>query len=480
MYRWILGLALLPSVAMAVPVQVTHSGRLLDASGLALEGPAEVAVALYGDAQAGGVLYQEVVDLRLNDGFYTVTLGASGDLDHTVLNVDALFVEVSVDGVAVGGRAPVNTVPSAAVAYVARSLDSGQPNGTQFLPDGGLVAEQVESGACSPDGRIGYNGSLVVCTDGEWSSVGNSPPVISALIGPPNDRIEPAATLPVRVVAGDPEGTDLRYAWSFVGDRAGWSLSDADQQTAQLTAPAPTTGPGDVIVRITVSDDAGAQAVQDLTITRFAERLCSGYNTPALNRGDGLYYISPTGVTANAFQAYCEMDDNGGGWTACMAVPGGNQPDTNEFLHTYTSWGSNQPRLGVAGMICDQLGAEQLYGESWSSSSGSLDLRTGPVDIDDAFFQLGTFRGYSNSSGDCIGINNRSSMQPSTIGGTTCGTLSNSFTHASGIAVSDGDEWRGMHGKLNSRTYPYDQHMCNLSQWCGNGTSPGWLLLYAR
>ena len=34
--------------------------------------------------------------------------------------------------------------------------------------------------------------------------------------------------------------------------------------------------------------------------------------------------------------------------------------------------------------------------------------------------------------------------------------------------------------ELNSRTYPFDQHMCNLSQWCGNGTSPGWLLLYAR
>jgi hypothetical protein len=95
--RGVVALLIVPALASAAPT-LTHSGRLTDAQGHAIEGAHTVEVALWTAGTGGTLLHQEAFPLSLQGGFYSVVLGAnSGNLiGATELDGD-VWVEVTVD-----------------------------------------------------------------------------------------------------------------------------------------------------------------------------------------------------------------------------------------------------------------------------------------------------------------------------------------------------------------------------------------------
>jgi hypothetical protein len=406
------------AVAHATPVEVTHTGRLISPAGAPVEGATSLTVALYGAATGGAPIHTETVSVEVADGFFAVRLGAAGDLDHSELDAADLFVTVSVGGTPFGPRVPVTHAPWAAVAETSRAVSTP---GTRITPDGTLILGAAGEGACSVPGAVGLHaasGTVRVCQGGSWRGIGNSPPAIASVTGPTDGELEPAATATLGVAAVDADLDTLSYAWTFVGASTGWTLTNATSATPTLTAPGPT-GLASVTVRVSVSDGSTA-TTRDVPVALFAEASCLGYNVTGKNRGDGLYYISPSGTVASAFQARCVMSVHGGGWTTCLAVKNGNAAGTDGFAYTRTAWGSQQPVQGTAGNLCTLLPKTELYGESWATSSATTpQIRTNPVSIPSTAFNVGTFQAFS-AGGHCVGLNHRSGMAPNQIGGLNC------------------------------------------------------------
>ena len=155
----LLALLVLPSVALAAPIQLGHQGRVLDSVGTPVQGSHTLVVELLdGD---GGVVYDEDFGtLTLNDGFYSVILGANDTLQHTVLDEPELYAQVRLDGVAMGQPTLVVSSPYAGRASVAARID---------------VVDDISSTACSDAGRIVLDsvvGGLRVCDGTSWITLG--------------------------------------------------------------------------------------------------------------------------------------------------------------------------------------------------------------------------------------------------------------------------------------------------------------------
>lgn len=128
---------------------LTYSGRLEDAAGEPLEGPRNVALAVYDSASAGArVCELQPTEVGLEHGRFDLALPA--DCAGAVAQSPNLWVEVQVDGASLG-RAKLGAVPyaleaqhavSASTADVARTLADGPIDGalTSFTIPGATLA----------------------------------------------------------------------------------------------------------------------------------------------------------------------------------------------------------------------------------------------------------------------------------------------------------------------------------------------------
>ncbi len=112
--------------------ELPHQGRLVDSSGVAFNGTADLEIPIWRhatstDAGSDRAYTELFADLVLQDGYYAVLLGAGGGLD-----ADELFgprwVQVSVDGAALLPRTPLSPPGSAITALfdgALRRCDAG-------------------------------------------------------------------------------------------------------------------------------------------------------------------------------------------------------------------------------------------------------------------------------------------------------------------------------------------------------------------
>jgi hypothetical protein len=135
-----------------------------------------------------------------------------------------------------------------------------------------LVTTAALAGGCGGGNGDGDGDSDAIDVD---ASGDNAPPVVDA--GPDQTVQLPLAEVSFTASASDPDGTIASYAWTVVTGGAP-TLGGADGATVTLT----DLEPGAYLLRITVTDDAGATASDDVALTV----------APA--DGD-VYYLAPDG-----------------------------------------------------------------------------------------------------------------------------------------------------------------------------------------
>ena len=166
-----LSLALLPTLAMAAPAQVHHSGRLLDALGNPIQGPVTLRFDLMDQATNGSSTWdQSIADVAVDDGYYSVVL----DLTDGGLN-GSQWLRVSTDD----GNTELSRQPLASVPYALRTERADLATSVTLPP----VAGGTESSACSApeEGVLRYNSdipALELCASDngayEWIRAGGS------------------------------------------------------------------------------------------------------------------------------------------------------------------------------------------------------------------------------------------------------------------------------------------------------------------
>lgn len=160
-------LLMMPSMALATPIQLGHQGRLLDVDGTPVNGTHAVELSLRDGSDA--VQYVETFgSLNVSGGFYRLILGLDDDLDSSVLDSPELYVAVRVDGTLLEGRSLLVSSPYAARATVAGHID---------------LVDTSNATTCDDAGRIVYDtaiGEVRVCTGTVWQTLG----VKTILLGP--------------------------------------------------------------------------------------------------------------------------------------------------------------------------------------------------------------------------------------------------------------------------------------------------------
>ena len=132
--------------ALAVPEVLTYAGSLRQGDDAA-EGTFSVVVALFDEADGGAPLFtQSDASLDVTAGELIVDLGAdpSNPLDDAVLDADALFLSITVDGEELTPRIALTSVPFARRAASAEVADIAEV-ALEADSVGGLSADDIAS-----------------------------------------------------------------------------------------------------------------------------------------------------------------------------------------------------------------------------------------------------------------------------------------------------------------------------------------------
>ena len=95
----LLSLLLQSPIANAVPLQLTQQGRMVDSSGLPVDGAQIVIFRIYDDHTSGTKLWDETLTVQFNNGYYATVLGVdtSNPLDSEVLSLYPLYLELQLN-----------------------------------------------------------------------------------------------------------------------------------------------------------------------------------------------------------------------------------------------------------------------------------------------------------------------------------------------------------------------------------------------
>ena len=121
--------------AIAVPLQMTQQGRVLDSSGTPYEGAHNFHFKLFDDPTAGTLLWEELIIVQVNNGYYAAVLGSNtslNPLDEQVLSLHPLYLSLEIDSGAPLDRQLLSSAPYAQMAGVSESVDGGLVNASEI------------------------------------------------------------------------------------------------------------------------------------------------------------------------------------------------------------------------------------------------------------------------------------------------------------------------------------------------------------
>jgi hypothetical protein len=135
----------LPASALAVPTQLGHQGRVLDADGLPSEGLHSLEFRMYDADVDGTMVWSEIHDVDLINGYYSLVLGADeldNPLDDDLLRDHSLHLELTVDeDDPLSPRQALNAVPYARLSDSATNVVGGVVDASEIRVGGLTVVD---------------------------------------------------------------------------------------------------------------------------------------------------------------------------------------------------------------------------------------------------------------------------------------------------------------------------------------------------
>ena len=208
----------LASVASAEPpATLTHQGRLLDMDGRAISGIQPMVFSLHAGEADDEELWGESLDLALDNGYYTVTLGLEEPLPRNLFDGSPLYLSIAVDGTAFEPRIELTSVPYAFLAGEAGNVTGDITPRTVTVGDrliidetgawvGPAVADTLGALSCEDGALAVFNANA-----DEWSC-GEIPGAVDVVAGEGIEVVTDAEAATVSVAfAGDGQaGTAAR------------------------------------------------------------------------------------------------------------------------------------------------------------------------------------------------------------------------------------------------------------------------------
>ena len=167
MYRLLAALLVLPTAAVAVPLEFSHQGRLFDASGQPIDTATNLEFKLY-DVLVGGtdLWVEDRPGVPFDNGYFNVRLGQVTALDSSAFNGDTLYLGVSVNGgVELSPRVALLSVPYALRAEEADHADAASNADAATMAVEATNATNVTGGTVSAS-EVTVGGSLVIDSGG--------------------------------------------------------------------------------------------------------------------------------------------------------------------------------------------------------------------------------------------------------------------------------------------------------------------------
>ena len=225
------------SSALAVPLQVTQQGRVLDSSGSALSGTEMVTFSIYDDLSAGTKIWEEPLVVSFTNGYYAAVLGTdeiSNPLDSTIFSQYPIFIEIQISTNApMSPRQPINSAPFAQIAGVAESVDGGtvqasQVNTTEVQINASTVIDSTGTWVGQPItidwNDIDQSSIPSYITDGD-DNTQLSETQVETFVTNGSIDLDPSASINGEVIVGTPTTCSVGQALIYQGNNA-WACSD--------------------------------------------------------------------------------------------------------------------------------------------------------------------------------------------------------------------------------------------------------------
>jgi hypothetical protein len=153
-----------------VPPTVNYQGRLLATDGTPMYGVLTLTFKLFGSETGGSLLWSEMQDVALDNGFFNVRLGIVTAFPAGLFN-NPLYIETQIAGETMSPRQPLTSAPYALVAAKALEVPAGAVLAPSIVTAGAIAPGAVTTAAIA-NGAV-TNVLKIVCPFGDIGKLEN-------------------------------------------------------------------------------------------------------------------------------------------------------------------------------------------------------------------------------------------------------------------------------------------------------------------